>query len=326
MDKDRKTITRLFRDSLIKILDREFLIFMFFLILSGAFWLVTVLNDTIEKEVDVPVRLVNIPKGVILMNSPNDTLHVVIRDKGFAIASYVYGDESRTIDIDFKQQKINDDNITVSGNDLTKLIAKSFNSSTKVIQIKPDKLTFYFTQGNSKKVPVRLQGSVKAASNYYLESVKFQPDSVTIYGSDALLKRISYVNTVNTNITDINKVTSKEVRLNVPKGMKADPASVTMVMDADILTEAEVDVPITAENMPEGWLLRTFPARVKIKYVVGTKKARDITPEQFVIQADYNTIVQNPEQKKCPLTLKVTPRSVLRPQMEISEVDYLIEK
>ena len=41
--------------------NKEFLIFLFFLILSGTFWLLMTLNETYEKEIEVPVTLVEIP-------------------------------------------------------------------------------------------------------------------------------------------------------------------------------------------------------------------------------------------------------------------------
>ena len=47
-------------------MNKQFLIFLFFLILSGMFWLMMTLNETYEKEICVPVRLVGQPKNVVV--------------------------------------------------------------------------------------------------------------------------------------------------------------------------------------------------------------------------------------------------------------------
>ena len=45
------------RNLLLRILNKQFLIFLFFLILSSVFWLIMTLNETYEKEMTIPLRL-----------------------------------------------------------------------------------------------------------------------------------------------------------------------------------------------------------------------------------------------------------------------------
>ena len=54
-------------------LGREFLIFLFFLAVAGIFWLMTTLNDNFEQELKMPLRLVNVPKNVVITSGENDT-------------------------------------------------------------------------------------------------------------------------------------------------------------------------------------------------------------------------------------------------------------
>lgn len=74
---------------------------MFFLALSGAFWLLLALNDTYEKEIRFPIRIVNIPKNVVLTSEMDDTIRVVVRDKGYTLCTYLYGDVIKRIDLPF---------------------------------------------------------------------------------------------------------------------------------------------------------------------------------------------------------------------------------
>lgn len=90
------------RNFFFRLLNKEFLIFLFFLALSGSFWLVMTLNETYEKEVRIPVRLVDVPDNVVLTSDAEDTLSVVLRDKGYSLWAYIYGDKVREVSISYK--------------------------------------------------------------------------------------------------------------------------------------------------------------------------------------------------------------------------------
>ena len=82
-------------------LNKEFLIFLFFLLLSGAFWLMMALNETYEEELKVPVRLVGMPRNAVMTDEPADTVKVTVRDKGFTLVTYKYGHWFRPLNFKF---------------------------------------------------------------------------------------------------------------------------------------------------------------------------------------------------------------------------------
>ena len=71
-------IGRFIKNFLFSIVNREFLIFLFFLIVSGTFWLLMALNETVEREFEVPVSLVGVPKDVVITTDIQDTLKVTL--------------------------------------------------------------------------------------------------------------------------------------------------------------------------------------------------------------------------------------------------------
>ena len=82
--------------------NKQFLVFIFFLFLSGIFWLVITLNETYEKDIKIPAQVVGIPKNVVLTSVPTDTIRVTIREKGWVMLGYLYTDQLGTIQIPFK--------------------------------------------------------------------------------------------------------------------------------------------------------------------------------------------------------------------------------
>ena len=96
-----KTIFKAIRLFLFSNMNKQFLVFTFFLFLSGIFWLITTMNDTYEKEIKIPIQVSNVPKNVVLTSTAIDTLRVTVRDKGWVILSYLYGDRLKMLSLKY---------------------------------------------------------------------------------------------------------------------------------------------------------------------------------------------------------------------------------
>ena len=318
-------ISKLVRNFLFSWMNREFLIFLFFLLLSGTFWLLMALNETYEKEIEVPVQLVDIPKNVVLTSDTTTNVRVTVNDKGFSLLAYLYGNKIRTIKVNFNSYAKKTGTGTISSAELQKMIYKQLFSSSRIVNLKPDKFEFYYNYGLKKLVPVKLSGRVSPGQSYYLSKIFFTPDSVEIYASREMLDSIRYVSTQVLNISNLTDTLEKLVALNRIKGVKYVPEDVKISICPDILTEEKFEVPIIAENMPEGKILRTFPARVTVTFTVGASLFRSIRPEGFKVVADYEELMKNPSDK-CNIYLRSVPHGVRNARMNMNQVDYLIEE
>ena len=312
------------RNFLSTIVNKEVLIFLFFLSVSGLFWLVITVTETYEREFSVPLRLVNVPKDIVVTSEVDDTVKVTIRDKGYILLAYKYTLTDDPISIDYKLHAPKDEKSTVSTSELQKLIYQQLSKSSRIISLKPDRLVYYFTRGKSKTVPLRLNGKIVMGQSHYVSRIVFSPERVDVYARKSLLDSIHYAFTENMVISNLTDTIVRTVALKKVLGAKFVPSEVKVTIYPDILTEANVEVPITAVNMPEGKTLRTFPSRVKVLFVTGVGNVRNISANQFRVEADYSDIEAHPSEK-CSLSLVAIPQGVRNPRLEISEVDYLIE-
>lgn len=312
------------RNFLSTIVNKEFLIFLFFLSVSGLFWLVITVTETYEREFSVPLRLVNVPKDIVVTSEVDDTVKVTIRDKGYILLAYKYTLTDDPISIDYKLHAPKDEKSTVSTSELQKLIYQQLYKSSRIISLKPDRLVYYFTRGKSKTVPLRLNGKIVMGQSHYVSRIVFSPERVDVYARKSLLDSIHYAFTENMVISNLTDTIVRTVALKKVLGAKFVPSEVKVTIYPDILTEANVEVPITAVNMPKGKTLRTFPSRVKVLFVTGVGNVRNISANQFRVEADYSDIEAHPSEK-CSLSIVGIPQGVRNPRLEISEVDYLIE-
>ena len=322
---DLKKINHVVRSSLFSWMNKEFLIFLFFLVLSGIFWLMMTLNETYEKELPVPVRLVGIPGNVVMTTDLSDTVRVTVRDKGFMLLSYMSSHQPKAISLNFNtyaNKQTGHGQVPIA--DLQKLVRQQLFSSSSIKSIKVDGLSFNFNYGERRTIGVKLIGNVIPAKNYYLSHVQLLPEKVTVYATRSKLDSIKEIPTEYVNITNFDDTLRQTVRLKKMPGVKVVPETIRLTLLVDILTEESIDVPITTVNKPSDLTIRSFPNHVKVTFTVGSRQFRLVKPSDFQVVIDYNEVASHPSDK-CQLHLRAKPSFVSNARLEMSQVDYLIE-
>jgi hypothetical protein len=306
-------------------MSKQILIFLFFLILSGIFWLILTLNESYEQEIKVVYTIRGIPKNVVLTSNEIDTFRVTVRDKGWMIFQYLYK-EKRSVIINYKSFDRGNGSGIVSTSEVRRLLSQQLESSSLISSVKPDRLEFFYNNGERKRVPVRWAGHVNPEQLYFISHVQYMPDSVDVYTSREKLDSIKVVYTEPLNYTGFRDTLLIDCKLSHQKDVKVVPEHIRIGFYTDVLTEESMEgVPIKAINMPEGKVLRTFPPKVKIHFITGVSQFRTLRPEDFTVIADYNEIIKNPSDK-CNIYLKTVPHGISRATLATKQVDYLIEE
>ena len=317
-----RNILKAVRNFLFSGLNKEFLIFLFFLALSGAFWLLMTLNETMEREFKIPVRLSGVPRNAVITGELPDTVRVTVRDKGFTLVTYDF----RPLVFRFSNYADEDEGKGVIPlTDVQKQVLSQMYGSSKLLQVKPGAFDFYFTYGTSKKVPVVFRGKITTNKSYYLAHTEFYPSMVTVYANKQQLDKLQTVEIEPFNYRNLQDTIRQAVRIKKIRGVKIVPPTVRLSVYPDVLTEEAIEVPITAINMPPGMVLRTFPSKVTVRFTIGASLFRTIKPNLFKVVVDYEELAANPSDK-CTLQLRSVPRSVSKASLEIDRVDYLLEQ
>ena len=304
---------------------REFLIFLFFVLISFSFWLLQMLDDSYQTNFDMQVRLKNLPKEVVMTSDLPSEISVQVEDRGTVLINYLLGRSFYPVVFDFNDYDNMGPIVTVPIEDVKKKISAQLNTSTKLLAIRPDTLSFIYTKGNAKKVPVALSGHVSAGREFYISDIKLNPDSVMVYAPENLLNTIHTVYTTPVAIKGVTDTLTQNVSLQKIKGAKFVPAVDTLTVMVDMYSEKRVEVPIVGTGFPPGKALRTFPSKAQVYFQVGVKNFSSVTADDFLVGLSYDELLDN-DSDQVSLELKKSPDYVGNIRIVPSTVDYLIEE
>lgn len=304
---------------------REFLIFLFFLIIAGGFWLLQTLNQDYEAEFSIPVRLKDVPNNIILTYEPTSEVRIKVKDKGTVLLNYMLGRSFYPINLSFTNYEGVNNHIKIYASEFEKRIASQLLASSKLLSVKPNVLDYIYSTGKSKRIPVQFQGKVTADRQYYISDTIYHPDSVVVYAPSPILDTITAAYTQRMVIENVSDTTHQQVALMPIIGAKFIPNAVNITFPVDIYTEKTLEVPLRGINFPADKTLRTFPSKVQITFQVGMNNFRKIKASDFIILVSYEELLKSGSDKYT-VKLKSIPDGVYQIRIVPEQVDFLIEQ
>ena len=305
----------------------DMLVFAFFLAVSFGFWFMQKLDDTFEAEITFPVELVNVPKGMILTSSLQKDVVATVQDRGTNLLNFLRNENVEApIQLDFAQY----DNgfptgkVTIPMVDVQRAVQQQLLSSTQILRLNPSNIEVYYNRGVSKRLPVKFVGKVTTRTQNYLQDITYSTDSITVYAPTSVLDTMQYAYTLRQEITDLARTSSFIASFPQISTIKYEPEEVEVIAHVDYFTEKTIQVPVVGLNFPAGYSLKTFPAQISIKYIIGSANDKNVLPENFVLATTYEDLISNPS-KKLRLQLKSIPNGVTNVRIYPQEVEYLLE-
>lgn len=304
---------------------RDVFIFIGALFVATGFWCLQRLNDTFEMEVDVPISLVGIPRGVTLTTPLPENVHVTLRDRGTQLINYMRH-HMQPITLEFALY----DNGGATGcgyvpiSDVQHALNVQILTSTVIQRISPDTLEFYYNRGLHRRIPVRLTGNVETTETHYIHDVAFSPDTVIVYAPALVLDTMTYAYTEDIHVSGIDNDFVENISLRPMRGVKYEPDKVHMTAHVDYYTEKTITIPIVGVNFPADKVLRTFPSQVDVTFRIGAMDYNKVTEKDFVLTVSYEELI-NHHEARYPLELKSIPDGVSSPRLSPSQFEYLIE-
>lgn len=303
--------------------------FLICVLLAASFWFLHALSQMYEAEVRVPVEYVNLPAGRIMPNDLPDSLTARVSASGFSLLTFLWSADMEKIQLDLSRSRsLGGGNYALLTNSKQFTLQSVMGKEIAVMKLFPDTLVIGFEGRMEKQVPVKPKVTINCAPSYRIgDSLHATPRYVTISGPEALLERITFVETESKQYDDVSANIEEEIKLVLPEGITqvaVQPSVVRLQATIGKYTEGRFTIPLNTINVPPNVNLITFPDKVDVIFQVPVEDFAAIKPEMFRAVADYRK-VQNGTQS-LEVEIVRAPLVIRQLKTEPARVDFIIRK
>ncbi|WP_321282520.1 YbbR-like domain-containing protein [Marinifilum fragile] len=312
--------------------NKKLLVYLFFVGLSTIFWFLNALSKEYTTSINYPVYYINFPENKVLTNDLPKKLSLRVNAYGFDLLRYKLSTAflSNPFDVNkYTNKRIEGsslNNYTLLTSNIKERIEKELSTGIRLEAISPDTIRFQFSPILEKKVPVVLDLKLNYEQQF-MKGGAILPefDSILVKGPQSLIDSIHIAKTELLELSGLKKDTKKEVDFEKIEGVSFSPKKLTVNIPVERFTEANKNVSIKVDNLPDSVLLRLFPGDVKLSYFVGMNKYENITEDHFDVRVDYLEAIQG-DGNKLKVELKRSPDFVSNVRFYPQTVTFLIEK
>lgn len=306
-------------------LNRDFLVFLLFLLVSIIFWFMQSIKETAEIIIPYKLEIEDMPKNVIFTGDIPSEVNVVYTGKGWDALYYKFmKNESHELVINFKEINTKAGKVVIDANVLRRAVLKKKPQGLTFRATSPNKIEAFYSNGQHKRVPVIFNGRVFTTSGRYQCGTILTPDSVDVYAPKHLYESIKSVKTENVTYNELEDTLETKLALLVPRGAKAVPDSIEAQICVDIFTDKTLQVPIYSENVPSNKVLRTFPLKTRVTFLVSATLYDEITTNDFLLVVDYKEVI--PNSNRCRVHIRQQPKNIRNLRINPEYVEFIIEK
>lgn len=308
----------------------KFRTFLAFLCISALLWSIEKIRQTYTVSTTYGIHCVNIPEEYIIDEEKISALRVWITGGGVDLMM-MPNDNKRYIDIDVSRLNRR----TIGTQTVAVIAPRRF--TTEVSNVLPDQITLNRVEGDTiyvplltkkrKYVPVIVTEEPKIEKQHIMSAPSYlDPDHVWISGTNDKIDTMEAVYTKKLE----HEITLKDtiyfnLEYDLPDGVEASSMNSQITYFVEPFTEKNLNVPVTAVNIPKGYTFKAFPPMVRVTVAVGVSQYDKVGENDIDILADLTDIKPGSSQKKIKLKLTSCPQSVKSISYSPLFVEYLLE-
>ena len=165
-------------------------------------------------------------------------------------------------------------------------------------------------------------GELNFSSQYRMkDKIQLSPDSVFVFGSKEKLSEIHFVESENTVFENIEKAIKQDFKLNEMEEISFSEKKVQIQFEVEKFTEKIIVLPLNAINVPKGYKIKFYPAKVEIAITVAFDDYNKLNANLFVAQVDVSDLKQK---KKLDVILSKQPPFTDIVKIKPSRVEFLL--
>ncbi len=289
---------------------KDWVLRMISLGLAIVLWYFVGGEDIVNKNVMVPVEVINLPRDLVISNQFKKEIEVSVSGPRSLVLDMGKGSITRQIDL---EKATPGTMVLENSNDVI-----AVPRGVKVLRIQPKSVILSLDKLIQKQFPVNPVTSGELAADYVLKNIRMEPDSISITGPQTVLEKFEVLRTKVIDIQGLKKSTEIQVPLEL------DPVFVDLIGATTITASLEIEVEtvqktisgfaITVEK--DGVLQRVTPATVAITAALPKTLIRG--------KVDLHTLFEvtaEDEQENGQMQVKATQTKVFKGVVKILKIE-----
>ncbi|MBT8239096.1 MAG: YbbR-like domain-containing protein [Croceitalea sp.] len=305
---------------------RKVKVFLVFLICSIFAWSISKLSETYETRAVFEMNYVQLPDSLLLAENSMDRINIKLRASGFQFLNYGIG--RKEVNIDLREVEHLNGKYFITANNAKQQIEKQLSKSVSLLEVDKNRFFVDLYVVKTKEIPVEANITLNLAQNHILDgNLTIEPHQVLLKGPANEINSITSIKTVPLVLNELTEDFSSTLGIAIPDNLEN-----TIIMNTTVkvsgkvsrFSEKEFQVPITANNVPEGYRVRMFPNSVTLVCKARVEVLKQLTANAFEVVADYNSADQG--NNKLNLQLQHSPDSVYTVRLLGNQIDFVLEK
>ena len=284
--------------------NRNFLVFLSFVVLSSFLWFLNYLNKNLTSEITIKYKLKNIPKTINEDSSHGGELIVTASGQGYNLLQESLKTRNIPLSIDLESKALDNRQLLkytsdkekayIVASDLKPLIRKKVGEKINIGEIKPDTLYFNLINVKEKRVEIDISGiEHELLEGQRITNTMITPDSLTIIGQSSTIDSIEKIKVATENLGHIKGKKQYELALDIPEGINADQNVIGISYEIEMFTKASKKIKVKTINFPKEYSYTLLPDYVTINYVVPISQYDKVQEYDFSATIDYEKAAGN---------------------------------
>ena len=201
----------------------------------------------------------------------------------------------------------NSDVYHITAAELSRYTGQIYGEGVQLESFISPSVSFTFPVENYKKVPVQGLQALSFKPQYMaVAPMRFQPDSVIVYGEPMHLDNLDRIYTSGIAISNLSRDTQGVVKLECPRGVRLSESEVTYSISVSRYVELHSTVKIGVRNAPAGKDLTVFPSTAEVVYRCAFPlRANPVDAVSFAV--DYRDFEKSINGRCIPKASRVPP-------------------
>ncbi len=270
--------------------ERKVSIFLFSLVFAVLVWISVNLGNTFQADVNIPIRIENLPLNKAVSSSLPSSLKLKIQGTGWQILNTRLSPTLYYL-LDFNSVSLHDTSFT----NKQFLEHSNLSKDIKIIESFPETLVVRIDEVASKRVPIIPVVRSQFRNGFGLVGkIKTSPDSITLFGAITLLQKITSWKTKELALEDIFTPIHIGVEISDSLSIQITRSITTATVSFDVQSIAEKkieNIPVEILQVPENRTVVLIPQTISIIIRSGVYTIAQISEKDFNAYVDYKTIL-----------------------------------